>query len=158
MGATTSLIATGEDDRIQAAFVDSPVCDVEELVKHHTSFTGYHLSSVLVRVSRYLAWIIGGLYPPYEYNTISALKKLKDRPIHFEHTELDVIVPMKHSETCSKIGSDHGAIVTTNFVASGGKVVPSLINNCWDHCVNVLSDPNSYQKRLTQFFNTYIPV
>jgi pimeloyl-ACP methyl ester carboxylesterase len=159
MGGATSLIATAQDDRILATFVDSPVCDGEDLVYHHiSSITGSYIAKFVLKLTRMFAIYSGGLFPPFEYNPISSLKKMKNRPVHFEHTDLDVIVPLRHSQQCSKLANETGAIVTTYFASSGGKTTPKLFNNCWDHCVNMLSDPASYEKRITEFFAKHIPI
>jgi hypothetical protein len=157
MGGATSLIASAHDERIKATFVDSPICDGEDLVRHHiTSIFGSYLSKLMFSIIKWFAINWSGEFPPFENNPITSMKHLSGRPVHFEHTERDVIVPLSHSHKCSKLGQDFQANVTTWFAPSHSKISPSLFNNCWDHCVNILSDPIAYKQRLKIFFTKYI--
>jgi dienelactone hydrolase len=158
MGGATLLTALSQDTRIQAGYANSPVCDLEALVRLHFSLYGKWLSPVIFYSAKIASRVLGlGMFPPFDFNPKECASQIgSGRAVFFDHAYGDVIVPVSHSELCSKIAEESGATVERFYFDTHAATPPSTLSMCHDHCLQGIVDAVGYKKRLTDFFNKYL--
>lgn len=153
MGGAVSLIAYEREMRFKALFLDSPACDVYGTLKFGIENT---LKSFGHGILKGCCLLRGGSYgcAPFENDPLDSASRIIDRPVHFDHCSTDAVVPEFSTRNCfaamKKANPSHTHL--SKYIA------PSPISSpaCSDHLVLMLTDSETYEKRLVSFFDKYL--
>ncbi len=95
MGAATALMATAEDDDIDAVVADSSFADLKDMMEpefsKRTKFPKFFLPPLLFMVKIMYGVDFSAVKP------IESVSEIAPRPIFFIHGELDEVVPLEHA-------------------------------------------------------------
>lgn len=160
MGGATTLIAMSKDERFRAAFVESPACDVYRTLESNAVDSNGPIGSFLLKVACSISYYkSSNKCPTFPNNPVESVRNLKPtQAVFFQHTKADLIVPFFNSETCVAAAKETGATVLTYFV---DRVTPPETikqGKCDNHCQLMYADAAGFEKRLQDFFYTYLPI
>lgn len=137
MGAGTSAIAFGEDDRFSSVVLDNGYLDLEVIIHEELEREGY--PTFFAPAGVWAAWIFGG-EALLEPSPSSAFVNHGDRPIFVIHGELDDRVLPHHSHDMVALGEETGANVSSWFLEDTG------------HGGAKMTYPDLYQANVMGFF------
>lgn len=141
MGAATSLLVAGKDDRVKAVVADSSFSCLytylREKMSTWTSLPRFPFNSIILT----LIPLISGANPR-QVKPIEAVKQIAPRPILFIHGTADDTIPPYHSkrmyETVLHPHSELWIVEGTGHVRSYAAV------------------PDEYKQRVSRFFDTHL--
>ncbi|KAL9646054.1 hypothetical protein ABK040_007934 [Willaertia magna] len=158
MGGATALITFTLEPRFKSLFVDSAACNVIDTVYHNVQtvvsknfapFIWGGMQAMALTKSDY------GFVPfPLDPLNLVSTRDLRNRPMFFEQTEGDTMVPKFNFEQCVAAAKNSGALVDTYFI----DIMPQgqkLEDGCNSHVATILYDKKAYSQRLIGFYNKH---
>ena len=99
MGASAAMIAYEREPLFKALYVDSPICNTFDTIIHGLKSTLGPLSYSMSKGSCVHNGNAAGC-APFHNDPLKSAKKLKGRPVFFEHNVHDATVPIYNSKQC----------------------------------------------------------
>ena len=140
MGGAVAIMVAAGDERIGAVAVDSSYTDLDASIRHHLKLA-YHLPS------NPFGWFAGSAYRlrfgvwPSRMAPIHAIARISPRPILIIQSETDPRLPPDQTR----------ALIETAREPKHLWITPGT-----EHLGAYRSDPESYRRRLLEFFGTYL--
>jgi dipeptidyl aminopeptidase/acylaminoacyl peptidase len=142
LGASTAVIAMGQEPQVAAVWEDSGYSDIQVAISDELARNGYPrlLAQAAILVGRVAGVDITSLGP------LDAVPKLDGRPIAIVHGTADTRMPVKHAYTLRDAIEAHGWQPYV-WIVDGS-----------DHTRAVYDHPAEYMRRLGDFFGPAIGV
>jgi len=165
MGGATSLIATAQDKRIVATFVDSPACMIYDTILFNAMQDfGFIAPLFISGACAISSWKSENKCPPFPNDPYWKVQEYtRENAVYFQHAKADLIVPFRLSQKCviaaNKTESQSsggvktgGARVYTHFEESATPIEYVRKDLCDNHSMLILSDVEAFRERLVSFF------
>ncbi len=137
MGAATALMATAENDDIDAVVTDSSFADLKDMMEpefaKRTKFPKFFLPTLLFVVKIMYGVDFNAIKP------VELVSEITPRPIFFIHGELDETVPLEHAYRLQQASQNRQNQL---WVAPEAGHVGSYVNH-----------PEEYMNKITTFFD-----
>jgi len=137
VGAATALMATAEDDDIDAVIADSSFADLKDMMEpefaKRTKFPKFFLPTLLFVVKIMYGVDFNAIKP------VELISEIAPRPILFIHGELDETVPLEHAYRLQQASQNPQNELW---------VVPET-----GHVSSYVNYPEEYMNRITTFFD-----
>jgi dipeptidyl aminopeptidase/acylaminoacyl peptidase len=142
LGASTALIAVGQESQVAAVWEDSGYSDIGVAISDELARNGYptFLAPAGILVGRLQGMDITSLGP------LDTVAKLNGRPVAIIHCTGDTRMPVKHAYALRDAIQAHGWKPYV-WIVNGGEHVEAVV----DH-------PDEYQSRLAEFWGPAIGV
>ena len=138
LGASTVLIALGEEPRVAGAFVDSPFSDFRQMMDEELDRVG--CPRFLGPAGILMARLVGG-DDLLAHSPEDGVRNLGKRPLYLVHGLADARIGPHHGRRIEALAAERGLDVATWFVPEA------------DHLEAMLMHPGEYRRRLTGFFS-----
>lgn len=141
LGAATTLIATGEEPAVAAAWEDSSYADIGVAIRAELARNGYpaFLEAGGIAMARILSGDDFASRSP-----LDAVRKLDGRPLFVTHGTSD-----------SRLSVAYGRELIAAVEATGGRVDSWIVDGA-EHTQAMLLHPDEYEARLVEFFESAI--
>ena len=138
LGASTVLIALGEEPRVAAAFVDSPFSDLRQIMDEELARNGY--PTFLAPAGVLMARLTGGV-DLLAHSPTDGVRLLGERRLYVVHGLADSWIGPHHARRLADIAEEREVDVTTWLVPEA------------DHVEAMLMHPDEYRERMVGFFS-----
>ena len=139
LGAGATLIAFGQEPRIEALFVDSPYADLRQVIDERVA--AHNLPTFLTPGGLLMARLVGG-DDLLAHSPKDAITRDAGRPIFIVHGTADQSINIHHSYDLVALAGQTGANVSTWFPEGTGHVPDALLNLT-----------SEYEQRMVAFFS-----
>ena len=137
LGAATTLIATGEEPRVAAAWADSSFSDIQKVINDELARLG--LPPFLASAGTSMGRVINGVDITAR-SPLRAASSFGGRPVFITHSRDDIRMPVSHAE---------GLIATLD----GPNTAHWLVDGS-GHVHAMFDYTEDYETRLVNFFET----
>lgn len=152
MGAATSAIAFAQDERIEAAFLDTAFADMDLIIESELIRAGF--PTILGPAAVLAGKLLSG-EDITKHTPLDAANNLGDRHLFIAHNQGDLRVPIVHAEMLCEAGaesvSELGSLecwYADTRMDEGVGVGPEY------HVVAMLTETEEYQRRIVGFFDS----
>jgi dipeptidyl aminopeptidase/acylaminoacyl peptidase len=137
LGGGTTLMAFGEEPRVEAAFVDSPFADLPQIISSELARNNY--PEFITPSAILMARVVGGV-DLLAHSPKEAIYHDNGRPLYIVHGTADLRISVDQTRELAALAQQNGANVTTWITEGVG------------HVGSVFVHPDEYEQRLIGFF------